>query len=490
MKRLLILLGMVLCLAQGHAQTRKKSRMHDAFEKFRQEVYDDFENFRRKCMEEFIEFTRNPWKEFEEKKPIPVPEKETVPPVTVPEEDRDKPQEDKPVVIEEVVAPVVVEPQPTPVEPIEEVPVEEEKFVDFTFFGTPARVRFDRTNLFTLRGVDENSVADALKILSGKAYDNLMIDCLALRDELKLSDWAYIQMLKAVAETIVGRTSNEATLLLTYLYVQSGYKARMATDGLKLYLLYASKYEIYNQSSFTIDGDSYYGLIELPARLFICQVAFPKERELSLGIFTDQRFSDDASKVRTLRSLRHPEVQCTAHVNGNLLDFYNSYPTSMYGGNFMTRWAMYANTPMSEDAKMAIYPELRKHIEGKTPLEAVTVLLDFVQWAFVYEYDEKVWGHDRAFFAEETLAYPYADCEDRSILFSRLVRDLVGLKVVLVYYPGHLATAVHFTTPVTGDYLMLQGQRYVICDPTYFGAAVGQTMKGMDNQGAKAILLD
>ena len=118
------------------------------------------------------------------------------------------------------------------------------------------------------------------------------------------------------------------------------------------------------------------------------------------------------------------------------------------------------------------------------------MLLNFVQTAFVYEYDDKVWGDDRAFFAEETLYYPYADCEDRSILFSRLVRDLLGLKVVLVYYPGHLATAVHFTDHVTGDYIQLNGQRFTVCDPTYIGAPVGATMPSMDNGEAKVILLE
>lgn len=110
--------------------------------------------------------------------------------------------------------------------------------------------------------------------------------------------------------------------------------------------------------------------------------------------------------------------------------------------------------------------------------------------SLVYEYDDKVWGGDRAFFADETLYYPYCDCEDQSILFSRLVRDLLGLEVVLVYYPGHLATAVQFTENITGDYVAMNGKRYVICDPTYIGAPVGATMPEMDNAKAKIILLE
>jgi hypothetical protein len=88
------------------------------------------------------------------------------------------------------------------------------------------------------------------------------------------------------------------------------------------------------------------------------------------------------------------------------------------------------------------------------------------------------------------LYYPYADCDDRSILLSRLVRDLLGLKCILIYYPGHLAMAVNFTDDVKGDYILLNNQRYVVCDPTYIGAPVGLTMPEMDNSKATVILLE
>ena len=134
-------------------------------------------------------------------------------------------------------------------------------------------------------------------------------------------------------------------------------------------------------------------------------------------------------------------------------------------------------------------PALRKQIQGLSTRAAVERILNFVQTAFVYEYDDKVWGGDRAFFPEETLFYPYADCEDRSILFSRIVRDLLNLPVVLIYYPGHLATAVAFPGAEQGDYISLNGKRFTICDPTYIGAPVGATMPNMNNQTAQAILL-
>lgn len=489
MKFRLILMGMTLCIAQGHAQNNK-GNLHDFFEEFRRDVHKEFEDFRQQCMSEFLEFVRNPWKEFEEEKPVPVPKEDLLPPVTIPEEDKEKPIEDKPVVIEEVIEPQPVDPQPTPVSPIEEVPVKNDTYVNFTFFGTSAKVRFDLADRVTLRTVDEKSVANALNAMSEGSYDNMILDCLALRENLQLSDWCYLQMLKTLTEEIYGSGTNEAAVLLAYLFMQSGYRMRMASDGTRLYMLYASKYQIFNQNSYTMDNTHYYGVEALPSRLYICQAAFPGEKDLSLGIYKDQHLARLMTQETRRVSSRHPEVSCDISVNKNQIDFYNSYPSSMVGGNFMTRWAMYANTPLNQELRTQMYPQLKKHLDGKSQLNAVNILLDFVQWAFTYEYDDKVWGNDRAFFAEETLYYPYADCEDRAILFSRLVRDLVGLKVVLVFYPGHLATAVQFTDAVPGDYLELQGMRFVVCDPTYIGAPVGVTMKGMDNSGAKVILLD
>ena len=86
------------------------------------------------------------------------------------------------------------------------------------------------------------------------------------------------------------------------------------------------------------------------------------------------------------------------------------------------------------------------------------------------------WGNP-----EETLLYPYADSEDRSILLARLVRDVVGIDVVLIYYSkDHLAVAVDFTDAVAvGDFLKLEDRRFIICDPSYIGGHVGETMPTM-----------
>ena len=306
---------------------------------------------------------------------------------------------------------------------------------------------------------------------------------------MNLCDWAYLNMLSTFAKNVFG-DSNEATMLTSYVYCQSGYKMRIGRNGQHIYLLYASEHNIYEIPYFNISSINYYPFECNENQLEICDASFPQEKPLSLYIPKNQIFEYKECKLRTLTSKRYPDIQIHVQVNENMIDFYNTYPTSEVNGNFMTRWAMYANTPLDEHVKEKLYPALMDKIKGLSQLEAVNKLLNWVQTAFVYEYDDKVWGHDRAFFAEETLYYPYCDCEDRAILFTRLVRDLLGLKTILVFYPGHLASAVCFTDNVSGDYISLNGKHYVITDPTYIGAPVGMTMPDMDNTEAHVILLE
>jgi hypothetical protein len=109
-------------------------------------------------------------------------------------------------------------------------------------------------------------------------------------------------------------------------------------------------------------------------------------------------------------------------------------------------------------------------------IEAVNLLLRFVQTAFKYKTDAGQFGFENYLFLEETLYYPYSDCEDRSVLFAWLVRSLLGLQVVGLNYPGHIATAVKFSDATKGDTVTFNHVKYVVSDPTYINATAGMTM--------------
>lgn len=395
----------------------------------------------------------------------------------------------KPIAVQQDV--VVVpkpEPAPEPIAPVEPDEKKPHKTTAISFYGTMMSVGFPDPDDFKVPELKEAALAEAWKQLSNDKYDITVNNAIALRDNHKLCDWAYLNLLKAVTEKHYGKT-NEAVYMQAFLMTQSGYRVRMAFSSKKnkLYLLFACQYDIYSMSYYKVDGQKFYALDCDAKDLNICPACVDKEKSLSLQIATDQKFDKDLTPKRTLTSKKGVSVTCS--VNKNNISFFDTYPSASIGGDQTTRWVAYANTPLEKNVRDVLYPQLKAKLEGLSEKDAVGLLLNWVQTAFVYEYDDKVWGHDRAFFAAETLFYPYCDCEDRAILFSRLVRDLIGSEVVLLYYPGHLAAAVGFKEQVNGDYLFYKNKKYVVCDPTYINAGVGRTMPGMDNQKAKVIVL-
>ena len=494
MRRMIFCLSLLMAVS-CLGQTPDKARQQ--YEQFRNQARQGYVDFRRACNDEYAAFLKQAWQTYEAGPVVPRPKEREVKPVVMPQGDVDKPVVPTPVKVDTVIAPVPQIPQPKPVAPIYEGTVENEQQLSFTFFGTDGCVRIPahRPDISTVlkSGVSENEISRGWTMLSEGGFDHLIRDCLGLRMRHQLCDWAYLLMLRRLSENYYRGDANASTLFLAWVYCQSGYQMRLGSDGRRLYLLYGSRNQIYDHVFFRIEDSYFYPLVDKETaitRLRICGTAFPQEQPLSLYIPKAMSLADDLSDNRTIRSKRYPSVEAQVRVNRNLIDFYNVYPTSMIDDNPFTRWVMYANTPMAENVKIQLYSKMRQYIAGKSQIEAANILIDWVQTGLVYEYDDKVWGGDRAFFAEETLFYPYCDCEDRAILFTRMVRDLLGLKCVLVYYPDHLASAVCFDEAVQGDYVVVGNRRFVIADPTYIGAPVGRTMPDMDNNSAQVIMLE
>lgn len=460
----------------------------ETYDDFKQKAQSSYEDFRQKANKEYADWMRQAWEWHQKIAPMPRPKDEMLPPVIY---NKEKEQtEPKPIPHNDVEPILEPKPQPKPIVPIRENDGDY-CMASFSFFGTDGQVRLPKGDTFQLKGRNEEAYAAAWEELSSERYNNLIRDCLVLRMEHQLCDWAYLMMLRAMSETVCGKGTNEAVIMQAFVFCQSGYKIRLGfTKEKDLRLLVKSEHIIFDLDGFKMDDGIFYLLQSIDDDgLNICDISYPEEKPLSLWITQEQKFAERNTPERQLIP-QDSIIAIKTQINENLVSFYNTYPTSMVGEDIVSRWAIYANTPMSTCVKDKLYPQLRAIIQkADNQYIAASWLLYWVQTAFVYEYDDKVWGRDRAFFAEESLFYPYCDCEDRSILFSRLVRDLLGLDVILVFYPGHLATAVAFSENVDGDYVELNGKHFIICDPTYIGAPIGATMPEMDNKTAKVLLL-
>ena len=463
-----------------------KRQAFEEFNAFRDNAVEEYKNFRDKANADYAKFMSEAWGEFQKEAPLrkpPLPEPPKPPVAPPPEEDKREDFDRIPVKEIVPVAPPVV--RPRPVEPIPVAPTAPvcDSF-EFTFYGTPCRVGLDRSLSFRLTDIDERSVAAAWEDLSKEKYNRLINECLDLRESMDLCGWGYYALLRAMTTAFFGDT-NEAVLLQIFIMVQSGYQVRIARCEQRLCLLMPSDYTIFSKSYIKIDGENYYifGNDTGSNQYHVFTGAFPHEQVMSIRMEAAPKLEPLAARERDLVSKRYASASVHATLDRNLIDFYNDYPLN-------DNWTLYSLTSLSQGLKDEIYPPLKAAIEGKSQTEAANILINFVQTAFEYKTDGEQFGCERPLFGDETFYYPYSDCEDRSILFSILVRELMGLDVAFLYYPGqHLATVVRFDEEVPGDYLMVNDQKYIVCDPTYIGASIGRAMPNLKNSPVKVIAI-
>ena len=333
----------------------------------------------------------------------------------------------------------------------------------------------------SLNGLNENAIADAYEALCNSDYKPLLADCAQIRKDLQLNDWGVFTLVRQVADTYCG-TANESIVMQQFLLNEMGYKARMArkATGDKMMLFVATDCSIYAHPYITLNGQNYYNLSgnNEQCQFYMCQKDSPKAKN-SVGMQLKEAPLFPGTVVSSTHQAKGSAARVTVDVPKALMDFYKDYPQCDY--------SVYFNAPVNAAMENRILSSLAPLVQGRNEADAANILINFVQTAFQYQTDGQQFGYEKPFFVEELFYYPYSDCEDRAMLFSYLVRKLLGLDVVLLDYPEHIATAVRFNGNVSGDYLMVNGRKYIVCDPTYIGASIGMTMPRYKTVSAKVL---
>ena len=333
----------------------------------------------------------------------------------------------------------------------------------------------------SLNGLNENAIADAYEALCNSDYKPLLADCAQIQKDLRLNDWGVFTLVRQVADTYCG-TANESIVMQQFLLNEMGYKARMARKATedKMMLFVATDCSIYAHPYITLNGQNYYNLSgnNEQCQFYMCQKDSPKAKN-SVGMQLKEAPLFPGTVVSSTHQAKGSAARVTVDVPKALMDFYKDYPQCDY--------SVYFNAPVNAAMENRILSSLAPLVQGRNEADAANILINFVQTAFQYQTDGQQFGYEKPFFVEELFYYPYSDCEDRAMLFSYLVRKLLGLDVVLLDYPEHIATAVRFNGNVSGDYLMVNGRKYTVCDPTYIGASIGMTMPRYKTVSAKVL---
>jgi hypothetical protein len=263
-------------------------------------------------------------------------------------------------------------------------------------------------------------------------------------------------------------------LLSWFLLAKSGYRARIAYNDSSVFLLVPSKQEMFEVSYFTFGGRRYYavefdGDRQQPGQVYTYDGEYPDAiKELDMQLTAAVASSDQAERRHLSFEFEGKRYNIDVTYDRGRVKFLGTYPQLNLDQYFGAGVYRPTATPLLE--------QLAGNMRGMSEQQAVNFLLRFVQTALQYETDDKQFGKENYLFPEETLYYPYSDCEDRAVLFAWLVKSLLNLDVIGLDYPGHVAAAVHFSQSMPGDSISYQGKRYTVTDPTYINAVAGMTM--------------
>lgn len=480
----------------------------DDFETYRlkqhqaaQSAAAEFQKYKEKEDRDFASFLKSRWQEFEthqgrvrikEPKPrqIPVvmPPAEPVPKIPPPAE-TDKPRipASRPSAVPAVVAPITPPAIPSRIAPPAK-PIAPNT-LELMFYGNRVGFSFDEqwAKYRLPKGARSESMSAFWTMMSGSNYASTIQDIGAARRELKLDDWGHVALWREVARALQPEHQSEQNLLLWYFLVKSGYDVRLGYNGPDIHLFVAVKQQVYSTKFTTVGGQTYYAIMAADhgdsiASFYTYEANYPnKLAPLDIGS-ASTGFTKAISTQRDLTfEYKGKTIRLSVPYDRELVQYMGTYPQSEF--------ELYFDTSASPLLDHGLLVELKKHTAKMDEEEAVNFLLAFVQKSFPYKTDDEQFGREKYFFVEESLHYPFNDCEDRSVLFSWLVLKITGTRVIGLVYPGHMTTAVALNS-VKANYATVdyQGNRFVIADPTYIGATVGMAMPTYEKLKPKRVI--
>ncbi|MFA8301196.1 MAG: hypothetical protein ACEPOV_13600 [Hyphomicrobiales bacterium] len=342
--------------------------------------------------------------------------------------------------------------------------------VEFNYFGELITIKTDQSLIQKVKvPLKPKSFSKLWLKLANSNYANSLRQIKQHSDRLQLNDWAFYMLIDAYSKTIHQNDDNNREALCWFLMIKSGYKVKLAYSNLEIAILLPTNRQLFECSYFTINDTYYYLSHELSsskARTYKKDYE-GSNRILDMSLYREVKLPVELGARELSFNYNDQQHSLSFNFNRNLIDFFSSYPILDLG--------FYLNTAISSTTAESIKKQLKPFIQGMDEMEMSQFLLTFIHDAMPYKTDEEQFGREKYFFPEEVFIYPYSDCEDRSALYSYLIKDLVGLETIGIQSPQHLFTAVKFNQPI-GDKIIFEEKVYSVCDPTYIGAKIGDGM--------------
>ncbi|MDT8452103.1 MAG: hypothetical protein RQ936_05065 [Gammaproteobacteria bacterium] len=461
---------------------------NDDFAVWKQQHQDSFQEYKDKRDREFTAFLKTQWKEMNLLKGVeldPEPKPAVMPVAVIP------PESPEPVITAPtlpVVKPEAVKeiPLPAPVaSPAPEAQRKGRRLV-INYLGIRQTFYYDAKFKAGLSPrMDGKAISDFWSALSLADYEHLIGQVNEISSAMRLNDWAHALLVYEISTALYPASESSRSLFTWFMLAKDGYQSRIAYNNREAFLLIPSQQPLYAVPYFTFEQRRYYALSfdgreKKLGQVYTYDGNYPgADKALNMQMSNEVLMAGTSAYRDLSFEFEGRRYAIRTAYENERIRFMETYP------QLGLEW--YFKTRVNARASMPLQQQLSDYMKDMDEQTAVNFLLRFVQTSLRYKTDEDQFGRENYLLPEETLYYPYSDCEDRSILFAWLVRSLLGMEVIVLDYPGHVATAVLFKGSIPGDSIAHNGHRYIVADPTYINASAGMTMPAFKNKKAEVI---
>jgi hypothetical protein len=341
------------------------------------------------------------------------------------------------------------------------------------FFGWECDFpKFSGFKVPILKAISNIGISDFYQELTDQTdFEGYVEQISGMAGRQNLNGWATLLLVETLTSKFELPT-NQQILFSWILLKKLGYRARVGYRDDHVFLLVSVDSKVYFTPSIK-SGELVYIIRTYPGQ------SFPKDRLFSYPDSPNQAPANTLSlRIESLpilgkslitRKLYYNGDTIQVPVNRDLVNFYGSYPNC--------ELTVQSNTPLSQGVARNLETYLVPKMSAMNDLEKVNLLLRFVQYGLEYKTDQQQFGREDWLFPEETLFYPFSDCDDRACFLAQLVKQFLGLPSVGLSYSDHVSVAIAMDGIEVGYYIPLNGKKFWVCDPSLIGGRCGDIMK-------------
>jgi hypothetical protein len=333
-----------------------------------------------------------------------------------------------------------------------------------------------REKLMTEAGMDE-----FLKSLwNDEETDSLLKQLDKQAAQFNMDDVAYLMMLNKVTDAVFKNEDASFKTLYKYgILKQKGFDVVLGYGEHSLTLYGTTDFNVENALFIQKGNHIYYDLsfnqnsIPETEREYVPQVTTTSGSKIfHLNTFTPPSFK--AKHVKKSYPFEYDGYMyfLRCEMNQSLVEYYRDLPDICIN-------SVYLNYGLSDQAKKTLVKSLRDATVNMNTEKAVDFLLKFTQYTFTYKKDVV----EKFAFPEEVLANEVADCEDKSILFAYLSKEVLGIHSIALFYKNeeHINVAVenwkkddHSKGSFTYNH-----HNYIVCEPSGNGLNPGESINNI-----------